>query len=399
LSILSFDYSYDLEKSYKAYLRFSDEEQLRLADHEDPLSFEVARILRHKDPDLKVIAPYLVSEERRKEETIKTHYAFLYWGTYRDEKTSHIQITRDDTVKTFFRHNFTFKKVRQDPSQWFMESFLKSHQVVNTLQKKQDEVIKSLRFEYDSESDLIKDQKDLVLSRVSRKVSMHFTRQHKTNVIRKNVDLMLKTLNDLEAFGGADPIVIKKFKRTPMRRELSGEINMMIHENGLKYFNMLTYAKVKAIVENLCGASGSSHYYRLCRWYLKRSMNSYIKERKSRKVTSVDLIRCDNVVKKYGYMTREERQKAHSECLRRRTLKAVAEQFSEIPLWKLKKVMQDILLYSTSKVAYYDLFGLKNVHIYGSMNTIGIDYQEIKHHFKEGYFQGVGLISNYKRHN
>lgn len=402
LTILKYDFSYSMEESYKNHLTFSQEQVTNDLVREHPVAQEVAKVLRHQSPNLDVLAPYVVSEERRKTEKASTKYNFLFWGTIRDEVTSHVQITRNNRVKTFFKHNFSYERTKVNPADWLLESFLRSHAVTTLFVKRKTEASKSLRIEYDSERNLLKSHSDLYLSHDGHeKISVHFIRDHRAKVSSSNRQQMRDTFAMLENYGGADPQMIRNLRRTPLRNNLYGNIHATIHENGLRHFNSLKDEEIIPIIDNLCASSGSGSYYKVCRWYLKKSFRSYLKEKSSYKITQEDIIFCDNLVAQarvtHPHVGEAGLRDYHHRCLLYRAEKGQELAASELPLWKLKEVMQDILLYSTSKVAYYDLFGLKNVHLHGQIKSTDKDFKEINHYFREGFFQGIGVISNYRR--
>lgn len=113
MTLLSYDFSYALESSYKMYLNINQLELVGL-NAQSPVAMEISQILKNREGNLNVLAPYIISEEKRISQTIKHKYNFLLLGAQKSSKTQQIEITKDGRVKNFFRHYYEKMKYTED---------------------------------------------------------------------------------------------------------------------------------------------------------------------------------------------------------------------------------------------------------------------------------------------
>ena len=398
LTLLKYDLSYSFEESYKNYLSFSKDQVENELIYDEKLKEEIGAILKNKKADLVTLAPYLVSEERRRSEILNSKFSIFYWGAMRDQKTSHIEVAKDGRVKSFFRHNITYKKYKRNVYDWLAGGLFKAFFKTDTYIRSDEEDTKSLRIEYDSEKNIITGKDDLNLDENnSKKLSIHFIRD--VSKIVKEKDNKLNTYQATEMidkFGGANPLIVRNYNNIGLKGLVTSHVYTTFDEEGVKHFNKLSYTELKSIIKRTCE---SKSIFSLCGWKLRRSVKKYFKERSSGQVSAAAVNVCDDYVRREAsHKSRYRKQRIHISCLEYVVRKNLTNEEVEIPLWRLRDVLQSILLNSKSKVTYYDFFGVKNVHIHGSIEaTEKSNAKKLANYFKEGYFQGIGLISNFRR--
>lgn len=400
LTLLKYDLSYSFEETYKNYLTFSKEHVENELSYDDELKKEIGHVLKNKKANIEVLAPYLVSEERRRSEIMNSKFSVLYFGKMRDQKTSHIEVAKNGKVTSFFRHNVTYKKYKKNVLDWLAGGLFKAFFKTNTYIRSDDEETKSLRIEYNSEKNIIAKKDDLELgSKGTQKLSIHFIRDVRKFVKNShNNKQTYQATEMIDKFGGADPLIVRNYNRLGLKGLVTSHVYTTFNEDGIKHFNGLSYKKLKSIIKRACE---SRSIFDICGWRLRKAVRKYIKEKKSNKVTFKAVNICDDYIKRVAFnKSRYTKQRIHRSCLEYVVKKNLISESSEIPLWRLRDVLQSILLYSKSKVTYYDFFGPKNVHIHGSINaTEKSNGHKLANYFKEGYFQGLGLISNFRRKN
>ena len=123
LTLLSYDFSYELESNYKIYMNINQLELVGL-DEQAPLAMEISQILKNREADLDVLAPYVISEEKRITQTIMHKYNFLLLGAQKSSKTQQIEITKDGKVKNFFRHYYEKMMFTEDALTRFFASIV-----------------------------------------------------------------------------------------------------------------------------------------------------------------------------------------------------------------------------------------------------------------------------------
>lgn len=66
-----------------------------------------------------------------------------------------------------------------------------------------------------------------------------------------------------------------------------------------------------------------------------------------------------------------------------------------VPLWRFKDFAQKITEKSKTKVDLYNYFGLSNVFLHGSFEALDLEGRDFISYFREGDFNGLGLIDSY----
>jgi hypothetical protein len=400
-TILSVDFEYSLEDVYKAYLSFGfdDRELLR---GENEVSREVENVLQHKKSDLSVLAPFLVSEERRRIENKSLKYGIVFFGGKKEAKTSHIQLTKDGKTKTFFRHNYLRTTYRQNVfSRLFdiiVKSFLKANTIVNNSESESDKV----RIEYDNEENLIKSQGDLEFSEEKEKLSLNFIKEYYTYKYSKRTAQKVQDL--MEEYSGSDPLVARKLREGDLQGPINFETNFTFGHGALSYFHSLNTAQVYGVIDKVCKAKRKKGIFSLlarllktCERKLKRSYDAYEEEWRVADIDASIYQQCEVAYEKMrrrlGRRARRKRLFMKS-CMQKIAQKSVAAREKELPIWRFKDFANLLSKNTDSKVHFYNLFGLSNVHVHGEFSAKDKGGKDFIHYFREGNFSGTGLIQN-----
>jgi hypothetical protein len=121
----------------------------------------------------------------------------------------------------------------------------------------------------------------------------------------------------------------------------------------------------------------------------------YFKDLSHNKVTEDIINHCESKSNKYIFSKGKSRAFL-KDCLSQMTFKDKSD-WTEIPLWTLKNLSNNIVNNSNSKIHYYNLFGLQNVFFYGAFDAITKDGSDFTTSFHEGAFKGLGAVDQYLR--
>lgn len=402
ISLLSFDFEYELTDSYKINLSFSEDDKKDLRENSQ-ISKEVERVLKAKAPDLNILEPYLVSEEKRKIETKKSKYSLLLLGGQREEQTSHIQIAKDGKLITFFRHNFERIKYKKNLFSKLLGILIKSFLKLDSFVTDRVVDSKKLIFEYDNSQNLFKSKKDLILDETREKLTLNFKQYYYTHKSKGWIHKKKKSfaLNLLNHYSGVDPLIIDKLEDDILVAPLRIEANFNLNKGGVDYFNGLTLNSVYDKIEQACRyeSKGKWKFFRTlfggCKRKIQNAYDKYYKELTTKDYTNSTYKMCKKKVRrKFG---KRRRRKLMSACMMKVSRKSDSEIRSEIPLWRLKSFFQELYSKSKHKQDMYNFFGLKNVYLHGSFEAQDRNGVPFLAYFREGEFKGTGLVNNFLR--
>ena len=411
VSLLSYDFSYSLLESYQVNLAFNDDQMDQLVEP-TLVKGEVLKMLKQKTPDLDIISPYIVSEQRRKIQEKKSQFKLLLLGASREQKTSHIQIAKEGMVKTFFRHNFEKITYRQDLFSRLFSIVLKSFLQLDQSVRKRVSDTKALLMEYDHERNLIKNKDTLNYhSNDEEKLTLNFKRNYyayKTKGFGGRLSKK-KALGLLNDYSGIDRSVINAFKNDQLIGPISLDMTFLMGKKGIDYFNGLTLNQVYDRIEETCNAKSKRKWrwfrnlFNGCLHSLKRSFDKYEKTLKMKTYNKSHLDSCKRRVKKYRRgRWFSSRRKLHliQSCLQKDRQKSLEEISREIPVWRLAQLFEKLHQKSKKTEDYHRFFGDQNVFLHGSFQAIDPNTEmDFVSHFKEGEFEGFGLVNNFMRRN
>jgi hypothetical protein len=404
LTLLKFDFEYSLKDSHTFYLSLSDSELDEISGN-PVLEENFKNLLKQKSVSASPFAPYLVSEEVRKNELSRMKYMALIYGGYKDSKTEHIQITKEGRVKTFFRHNFERSQYRENIFSRLFNIVVKSFLKLNTIVNKSVVETDKVRMEYDSEKNLLKSKEDLVFGKNDSKLSINFMRDYYSYKLSKKERKRLLKL--LDHFSGADPLLADNIAQGVIKKSVEFSTLFSMGHEAMVYFHELPVSDVHRVFDEACsaGRSGLKGFFdrllKTCEKKLKKKYDAYMIEWSVADYNNATYESCKSDFKKYKKkkLFVSSRRKRHfmESCLQKVAAKSQIEKDKEIPLWRLSSLVREIHKKVPSKVHYYQLFGFQNVHVHGSFEGLDQQGNLVTHNFREGLFKGLGIVSNFKR--
>ncbi len=402
MTLLSYDFSYQLNSSYKISLNLS-QNVLSEMQPTNPVAIEIGEILKNREGNLLVLAPYIVSEEKRLAETVAHKYNFLLLGGSKSSQTQQIEITTDGKVKNFFRHYYEKVKYTENLFSRIFASFIYALTNSDISAGKLASDSKKVTIEYDSERNLLENHEDLSIKENEQKLSMTFSSEFMTN---KSAGTGGKKYRDralfvLERFSGVAPMAIDMLGRDYLVAPLKINGQFQVNTEGIRYLNSLSVGSVFDYVDGLCNEYPKTSFidfrnlFDHCRRSLQNDYIDYYKDLSHQKVTADAITVCEARSKHFIFSPAKSRAFLKN-CLGQLTYKD-KENWSEIPLWQLKTLSNNIVNNSYSKVHYFNLFGIQNVFFYGSFNAMTTDGRDFVTSFHEGAFKGLGAVDHYMR--
>lgn len=408
LTLLSYDFEYDHESSYKIYTNFKKSDLLEMGEN-SIVGQEINRIIGTKTADLTILAPYIISEEQKISQNISHSYNFLIFGGKKVSKTQEIEITTNGRVKIFFKHYYEKVKFTEDLLSRLFAGFISALMNSNVDSAKLASDTKKVEMEYDSEKNLLDIHGDVDIGELmtgredSQKLSLNFSGEFMT---RKTTGAMGKKYRDraifqLESYSGVDPLVSQMLGRDYLVAPLLIQGHYQVNTDGIRHFNSLSVSETFDMFVMLCDDQPKSGFLNFrnpfdnCRRSLQSDYMSYLKDLSHNKVTADLINHCEKSSLKYLFSPGKKRNYIKN-CLSSFTYKDT-NNWTMIPLWPLKNLSQTIVNHSNSKVHFYNLFGLSNVFFYGSVDAVTADGRAFTSAFHEGSFKGFGAVDHYMR--
>lgn len=405
MTLLSYDFSYELASSYKIYLNIN-QNALSEMPLQHPVAMEIQQLLKNREGDLETLAPFIISEEKRKSQSIAHRYNFLLLGGQKSSKTQQIEITKEGKVKTFFRHYYEKVKFTEDALSRLFAGFIYAIMNVDIAANKMASDSKKVSIEYDSEKNLLEAHEDLninVASSGEQKLSMTFSSDYRT---QKTKGMLGKKYRDrakfiLERFSGVNPIAIEMIEKDQLRAPYQITGKYQVNVDGIRYFNSLGVNTVFDYLDGLCDEYPRKSFFNFrnlfdnCRRSLQNDYVEYMKDLSHERVTSRAIETCEKKARKYLFSPGKKRSFLKN-CLADITVKT-SDEWTEVPLWQLKNLGNNIVNNCHSKVHYFNLFGLGNVFFFGSFSAYTDNGAAFTTNFHEGAFKGLGAVDHYMR--
>lgn len=404
VTLLKLDFTYSLQESFKTYLSFN-ENQIASLDQYEGLTAELRHIFKGQDFNRNVIAPFLVSEEQRKKENSEFRYNILLFGGRKSKQTEHIQLTKDDIHKSFFRHNFEKITYLENVFSRLFNIVIKSFLKVNSIVNKAVSETKNVRMEYQSEENLLQTKEDLIFEEKNEKLSINFIREFYAYKLKKLSRKKLVSMMD--NFSGIDPQIINQIEQGQLEKSVEFSSLYSLGHDAMKHFHELSTAQVYDIFDHACESQRSgikgffSRLFKTCERKLKKAYDYYQVEWRVKDYTGSVYKSCENSFHSYkrrrGYVSSRKKRLFLQSCMQRISPKSTAERQKELPVWQLARLSTELEKRIPSKNYYFQLFGYPNVHVHGEIS--GLDHQgfQFQHFYREGIFKGVGIVNNYKK--
>lgn len=401
-TLLSYDFSYELASSYKIYLNFNSI-KLREMLPGSPVAEEIGELLKNREGNLAVLAPYVISEEKKIGQSIEHKYNFFLLGGIKGSKTQQIEITTEGRVKNFFRHYYEKIKYTEDLASRLFASAMYALTNAETSATKLASDSKKVTIEYDSEKNLLENHEDLNIKDNEQKLSMTFSAEFTTkkSTGRSGKKFRDRAIFTLERFSGIDSSVKNMVENEYLIAPFTLTGKYQVNTEGIRYLNSLSIDQVFDHINGLCNEYPRAKFFNFrnlfdhCRRSLQNDYIDYFKDLTHQKITADAIKTCESKSKRYIFSASKSRAFL-KDCLSQMTFKDRAD-WLEIPLWPLKNFTNNIVNNSNSKVHYYNLFGVQNVFFYGSFNARTLDGSEFTTSFHEGAFRGLGAVDHYMR--
>jgi hypothetical protein len=397
ISLLSFDFDYELNESRKTYLSFYDKHIDDLYG-DTAIADNIERLFHSKKINLDVLAPFIVSHEVRKSQNLKSKYLVLLFGGVRNQKTQHIEIVKDGIAKTFFRHNYEKTRFKQNIFSRFVSIIFKSIFKLDSLVNKKASDTKKLAIEYDSERDLMALKEDIDVTE-NEKLSMTMERQYyaANTVGKRDGKYKRYALKVLDNYSGVNQNIVRLFRENHLVGPVKISSKFKLGKDAIHYFHNLAPEQVYTYIKNMCGSSRFSFFnlFGSCRSRVGRTYENYLVEWTHEEVKADDYNKC----KRYMNYDWSDRLKSYyfKKCTLKLAKKSNGGSLKDVPLWQFKSLSQSILDNSKTKIDLYAFFGLYNTFSYGKFEAKSIDGSPFSSYFNEGEFKGLGVVDNYMR--
>ncbi len=405
MTLLSYDFSYEMQSSYKIYLNVA-QNSLKEMDEAGPVAMEIKEVLKNREGDLDILAPYVISEEKRISQTVAHKYNFLLIGGQKSSKTQQIEITKDGKVKNFFRHYYEKIKYTESLMSRIFASVIYAITNTDITATKMASDTKKVTIEYDSEKNLLESRGDLYIGEKKsgeQKLSMTFQSDFKTQRTSGSSGKKYRERAKfiLERFSGVDPAALKMITAEVLVAPFHIEGKYQVNIDGIRHLNSLSVGTVFDHFDGLCNEYPKTSFLNLrnlfdnCRSSLQNNYVDYYKDLTHDKVSADDIEKCEKKALKYLFFPSKKRAFIKS-CLSEIN-KLPASEWVNVPLWPLKNLSTGIVNNSYSKVHFFNLFGVQNVFFFGSFNAVTAQGGAFTTSFHEGAFKGLGAVDHYMR--
>jgi hypothetical protein len=408
MTLFSYDFTYDLETSYTIYTKFLMSDLAEMSDS-NPVALEIKELIKSRSADVTVLAPYIISEEKKLAETITHKYNFLLLGGSKSAKTQQIEVTSNGVSKNFFRHYYEKIKYTEDFVSRLFASFIYAITNSNMAASTVASQTKKVTIEYDSTQNLIDGHSDINIEKsndVTKDTQVlslafygEYTTKKTTGYFGKKYKERAKFL--IEKYSGVDPLVLDMIDRDTLVAPYTVVGQYQVNVEGIRNFNELAPNSVFDIFSSLCDDKPKTTFYKFrslfdnCKRSLQNNYIDYLKDLSHDKVTADAIDTCDKKSKKYIFSPGKKRAFLKN-CLAELTYKDRAD-WVQVPLYPLKNLSQDIVNNSESKAYYYELFGQDNVFFYGNFEATTSSGKSFVTYFHKGIFGGLGVVDSFMR--
>ena len=406
VSLLKYDFTYEATDSYSYALSFHEDDK-EVLNNESDIGEEVSKVLKHKDANEDLLAPYTTSSEQRSELSYTSAYEILLFGGKKTADTTHYKITKDDVLHTFFAHSFKTSEYTQNIFSKLFNVILGSFVELTSVINNSEERSRSVVFQYKDERNLIESEEDLEVTENEEKISINFVRKY--YAYKGTKSNRKEAVELLENFSGVDPLIIDEVEDGLLTSSLNFYSKYSMTNDAITDFNQLSVSEAYEVFDDLCddGRSGIIGWFssllKVCERRMKKKYDLYQIEWSSGEVTSDIYSTCKENFKAYKkgkwFVSSRKKRLFMSACTQELAAKSDEEKARELPVWRLADFMDYFLKKSESKVYYFQLFGYDNVHVYGYISGQDSEENSYINYFSEGNFKGIDLISNFQKAN
>lgn len=405
MTLLSYDLSYELVSSYKIYLEFNQNELAELTE-QNAVVGQIKKVLKNKEGNLEILAPYIISEEKKITQAIEHKYSFLLLGGHKESRTQQIEITKNDKVKTFFKHYYEKIKYTDDALSKLFSSFIFALTNSDVSATKLASHTHKVTLEYDSVKNLVDNQESINISdgdENNQKLSLKFSSEFRT---QKTSGILGKKYRDravfiLERYSGVNPIAVPMIESEQLKAPFYIKGNYEVNLTGIRYLNQQSVGDLFGHFDGLCdeypktGLINFRNLFDRCRRSLQNDYVDYLKDLSHDRISGDEISSCQRKSLKYFFSPGKKRAFLKN-CLANIN-KLPDGEWVQVPLWPLKNLSTNIANNCYSKVHYFNLFGLSNVFFHGSFTANTAEGFDFSTSFHEGKFKGLGAVDHYMR--
>ena len=389
MTLLSYDYNYSMGESKRYNLDFS-----RAQLHRPELNQQIQRILRGKNADLSVIAPFVQSSETKHMRQQASQFKFLLWSREKDEKTEQVKIVKDGIEKNFFKHQFTNIKYRDGLWSTIFAALLDRQIGENISVEKKQWHKKSFFLEYASQKNFLKTAKPLPFplpEELSLKFNFAFKTAKKTKklirLMTENTTLAPSLLHLMGANGLNPPFL------------LSGQ--SQLGPAAWQEFTAVNASHMHRLVQGLCAVKGWKKGR--CERKVWSPYEKYIVTDLGHKKIKKALRKCRRKKWLWARFFNKFRSSAKRSQSMQTCLSRLDQKYNTHPaavkttsLNSLKTFLQVYYNYADNLYPLEQLFGAQNIFHHGSFKAFTKNQEAVTIYYKRGEFQGLGAIANYR---
>lgn len=398
ITLFSFDFSYKLSESHKVYLSLArgDLEKLK---GENTFATNVIKLIKGQKYDLNVLANHIVSQETRKTEDINSKYQVLIFGGTRDQQTQQIEVLSQGVLQTFFRHTFEKVSFNENIFKRLLNIVAKAFLDWDLMVDKTYQDIKTMRFEYEAVKDLLKEKRDLPIEE-KENFTISFGREFFAAKTTGSSGHKKSAVTILSDYSSLESGVIQMLEQDIVRGPLTVKTRFQMGKPAIDYFNKLDRNMAYDYIASLCDAKpkGFFAWFRSlfggCKNTLQKRFDKYFTELNLDAVQAASVASCKSQVRRRSFFLR---RKLLKKCLITSAQRKQSLVGKQIPLWRLKSFLQKLYEESQNKVDMYSFFGLGHFFVFGSLNAQTSNGTSFVTHFREGNFQGLGVVETHLR--
>lgn len=342
ITILSYDLEYDYAKSHTSNLYFYPKDRDLIENSKEHAS-EFKRLIKGRTDEILAFRKNIVSLEESINKKLSSKFGFLLFGSLKKKETEQVKIVKNGIEKVFHKHYA--ESVRFIQNLWSRIFGIVIHKIFDwdVGVKNAAEMKKKMAIEFEHMEDLGDakvDGEDKFSVTLTQSFSAAKTHKWWHRKYRKETIKHLERLSNLEP--KYKELVEDKKLRGPL--EISNRIQIMAP--GLTYFNELHELKAYEVFKDVCRKKNS------CQKLLKRKYDDYISRFRS---------------------------------------------FGVIDIMRFKAFLGSFYKRIHHYSELYDLFGMENVFMNGQFNATQSNGANFTTFFKEGEFQGLGVIDTFIR--
>ena len=405
MSLLSYDMSYELISSHKKYFEFNQDD-LSEMNELNPVVNEIKNILKNKESNFDILFPYVISEEKKITQAIEHRYSLLLLGGSKESRTQQIEITKENKVKTFFKHYYEKVKYTDDALSKLFASFIFALSNSDISATKLASQTHKVTLEYDSSRNLLDNQEALNISDAdenNQKLSLAFSSEFKT---QKTSGILGKKYRQraifiLERYSGVNPIAIPMIETEQLKAPFLIKGKYEVNISGIKHLNQLPVGEVFGYFDGLCDEHPKAelinfrNLFDRCRRSLQNDYVDYLKDLSNDRISGDEIKNCQR--KSLVYLFSPGKKRIFLKNCLAKINKLPEEKWVLVPLWPLKNLTTNIANNCYSKVHFFNIFGIRNVFFHGEFTAQTVEGGDFSTSFHEGKFKGLGAVDHYMR--